>query len=1202
MVTTDTISWTDVLAEGGEGEVRLAAFRERFGHRPGYLHLAACAAFPPVLTFDLLAKLAQNFPQNHPAFRQGIMVIAADILLSHLCEPLGQGMYEMYEGPKQVLLAALRRHENYGEVYLDRLALFLDKYRQECAVSIPTPALAEVFRFTALSRIDPKQAAAEFLKAYENGAKNEVELMRKLGEEITPLSDQGYTAAHPFQIAMQLVAGIESFESGEMQDGIHLLKSILPNVSAENISDGIKTKVPEEIWNQLELPTQKTPPADFFPKGPRQIVQFLGVNLREKPDLYLLMQSRNSYALNEQGEIIGLNLCSNDLTDEQIQFVWELKSLQALNLGENRLKQVIIPASMPYLRFLNLSENPALDELLFEDGLPGLERLDLSECRLKELALPPGFEALHTLDVQRNQLKVVQIEGACPNLVFLDLSRNRISQLNLPSNLHKLELLYLQGGNQVDDVSDLSFASNLQTINLSGNAITDLTPLKHLLTRDLPFALNQNGNGVLLADCPVNRPPLEIIRQGIKSIADWFASEKQILKQVKILLVGEAKAGKTSILRRLKHDAFRFDEEQTDGIIIEDFDFGELPTFRMQRALHGTKAYFWDFGGQEIMGAIHQFFMTKRSVYLLILEARRDIGVDKKIRQWLRQIQAFAGQSPVIVIINKIDLNPAFGVDTVRLSEDYPQIKSFVTISCKTGEGIDTLKKVLAIHISEAELLTAQIDERWIAIKEDLQRFTREEYYIPHRKFRQICTVHGLHDEAGQIQVIRFLNDLGIVLHFDQLDLGEYFVLDPYWVTTGVYRIITSDTAARQKGQIGLDQLDYIVNQEKDKTWKYKLGGKREVIYSPFELRYLVDIMVQFKLSFYLEGRQKIFIPALLDRKIPPEAIEKFVATAKNLQLVYRYDYLPSSILPRLMVEMKKDIAVPWRTGVILKCRAHIEAEAMVTSSSNEIKIIVIGQRKQQMDYLSIIRYFLDKINDDFEVNTSLFIPLPNHDGHYVPHDNLLKMEKAGVRTYTDWELEKEFAVSELLYGIVPKYESQEMAAEMMPLLYDEEPILRKVKIFLASSSELADDRREFEIFISRENKKWIDKNVFLQLILWEDFIDAMSQSRLQDEYNKAARESDIFISLFATKVGPYTQEEFTEAFGQFEKTGRPLVYTYFKQVVTDTESMNIEDLKSLDNFKKQLKKLGHYPTVYRNTEDLLHQVSKQFDTVLDKI
>ena len=56
-----------------------------------------------------------------------------------------------------------------------------------------------------------------------------------------------------------------------------------------------------------------------------------------------------------------------------------------------------------------------------------------------------------------------------------------------------------------------------------------------------------------------------------------------------------------------------------------------------------------------------------------------------------------------------------------------------------------------------------------------------------------------------------------------------------------------------------------------------------------------------------------------------------------------------------------------------------------------------------------------------------------------------------------------------------------------------------------------------------------------------------MSATRLQDEYNKAIEQCDVFVSLFHTKVGKYTEEEFGKALVTFKANGKPLIYTYFK-------------------------------------------------------
>lgn len=158
--------------------------------------------------------------------------------------------------------------------------------------------------------------------------------------------------------------------------------------------------------------------------------------------------------------------------------------------------------------------------------------------------------------------------------------------------------------------------------------------------------------------------------------------------------------------------------------------------------------------------------------------------------------------------------------------------------------------------------------------------------------------------------------------------------------------------------------------------------------------------------------------------------------------------------------------------------------------------------------------------------------------------------------------------------------------------------MLRK-KLFLASSAELKEDRKEFEVFVNRKNKDWVDKGVFLELIVWEDFLDAVSQTRLQDEYNKAIKACDLFVMLFFTKVGLYTEEEFETAFGQFKATNKPFIFTYFKDAQVSIGSVDETALMSLLAFKKKLAALGHFYTTYKNTEGLLLHFSQQLDKLV---
>ena len=142
----------------------------------------------------------------------------------------------------------------------------------------------------------------------------------------------------------------------------------------------------------------------------------------------------------------------------------------------------------------------------------------------------------------------------------------------------------------------------------------------------------------------------------------------------------------------------------------------------------------------------------------------------------------------------------------------------------------------------------------------------------------------------------------------------------------------------------------------------------------------------------------------------------------------------------------------------------------------------------------------------------------------------------------------------------------------------------------------MEEDRKEFEIFINRKNKDWVSQGVFLELIVWEDFLDAVARTRLQDEYNQAIRECDIFVMLFWTKVGQYTEEEFETAFGQFQATQKPFIFTYFKDAPISTGSANKKALTSLWAFQEKLDALGHFYTVYKNGDDLKFKFNRQLD------
>ncbi|MCA9968524.1 MAG: GTP-binding protein, partial [Anaerolineales bacterium] len=145
--------------------------------------------------------------------------------------------------------------------------------------------------------------------------------------------------------------------------------------------------------------------------------------------------------------------------------------------------------------------------------------------------------------------------------------------------------------------------------------------------------------------------------------------------EAKLLLVGQGRVGKTSLLRRLTDGSFSNAESTTHGINVRSRQIS-LPNSEQSVRLN-----LWDFGGQEIMHNTHQFFLTRRSLYLVVLNSREDAHANR-LFYWLKLIGNIA-DAPIIVVINQIDQNPAFTLDERELRYHYPNIVAFARTNCE---------------------------------------------------------------------------------------------------------------------------------------------------------------------------------------------------------------------------------------------------------------------------------------------------------------------------------------------------------------------------------------------------------------------------------------------------------------------------------------------------------------------------------------
>ncbi len=684
-------------------------------------------------------------------------------------------------------------------------------------------------------------------------------------------------------------------------------------------------------------------------------------------DLYGNQLSTLPPEIGQLQNLIKLGLIKNQLSTLPPE-IGQLQNLMELDLRENQLST--LPPEIGQLRNLtqlDLTENQ-LSTLPPEIGqLQKLTQLDLSNHQLS--ALPPEIgqlQHLTKLDLRKNQLSALPPEiGQLRNLTQLDLTENQLSTLPPEiGQLRNLTHIYLRRNQLRTLPSEIGQLRKLVHLDLRDNKIPNLPP----------EILKQYFDGVQ-----------EIIAYYLKTLE----GEKK-LNEAKVILVGDGTVGKTSLVQRMLYRRFDAHQQQTDGIIIKRAKFTRNNT--------KLKANLWDFGGQEIMHATHQFFLTKRSLYLLVLDARQGDN-QGRIEYWLKLIHGFGGDSPVLIVINKIDQNN-LDINRRGLQEKYPAVLGFFRVSCRDNIGIQALMAQLRKHISELKHISDVLPESWFKIKQKLEKIDRD--YMPYGDYQNLCKKNGIPEPKEQKSLIGLLHDLGVVLNFqDDPRLKDTNVLNPEWVTQGIYKLLMG--LSRRDENKSLLDMRHIGN------W---LPADR---YPSSTHRFIKDMMLKFELCFSLGDEQRYLIPELLSKEQP----KLNPALKQNaLSFQYHYDVLPTSVMSRLIVKTHELSTQYWFSGVVLK---YQDNRALVISDPEEklMYIWISGYEQTRREFLAIIRQRFDAIHQSIKGIAP--VEKVEFEGVVLGYEELKIYEQEGENSLFIPQLRRHVDVGQLLDGFVDR-------------------------------------------------------------------------------------------------------------------------------------------------------------------------------------
>ncbi len=585
--------------------------------------------------------------------------------------------------------------------------------------------------------------------------------------------------------------------------------------------------------------------------------------------------------------------------------IGQLTELDSLNLTGNRL--TMLPPDilqMKALRAIYLHYNE-------------FTSLPLEVTRISKLA---------ALGMSGNHLKVLPSEiGQLRNLILLDVGDNELTLLPIElGKLKRLTFLYANKNKLTALPHEISQLKKLREIFLHENRNLGIPPDVLGVTRKQ----RQKKS-------PANA----------RAILDYYftkhSKEARPLNEVKMLMVGRGGAGKTSLVEQLMRGSFDKRQESTTGIALQDWTLacpgGDAVTVHV-----------WDFAGQVIAHATHQFFLSARSVYVLVLTARED-SQREDAEYWLRLIRAFGSEdgttSKVLVAMNKWDTAPV-RLDREALREKYPFIAGFVETDCETGLGIPQLKTKLAEIIGEDANVREKTGGAYFQVKETLRKRWHEQQtnYLDYPVFEEVCSEAGVTDKDRQKSITCNLHRLGLALNYgDDPRLRDTTVLNPHWVTDGIYLLLRE--APNERAELSLEAACRRLPNEE-----------------PRRVMFLIRLMQKYDLAFPLKEDEMLWLvpQALADSQ--PVLGEEWQGEATRLR--WTYAALPEGLVPRFITRTHTlSEGLPrWLNGTLLElgqARAVVRADV----TDRRITATILGPEPDRQQLAGTIQREMRDLN-----------------------------------------------------------------------------------------------------------------------------------------------------------------------------------------------------------------------------------------------
>jgi internalin A len=741
---------------------------------------------------------------------------------------------------------------------------------------------------------------------------------------------------------------------------------------------------------------------------------------KEIYDLDLRIDNKSDLGiLSQLPKLSHLSLIGNNLVNTKS--LSKITSLFSLDLSFNRLVDISDLSHLTNLVELRLNKNK-LSNISSLSNLTNLSILNLSENNISSIRALSVSKNLSILYLNGNQISNLRPLYNLEKLIELDLTKNKISDISALSNLDNLINLGV-GLNFINDFSELSKLSSLKNLDLRRNHInnprdiTELHNIEKIFFEDretftsyrhgFDFGLNLFGN-------PLEKGIIDVIKSGGKDSLNKYLDAKdrsQVrIPEAKMVLLGEPRAGKTTLQKYLMGLQIDENEESTPDIQISSWKPFELDSNAQNKDI---KINLWDFGGQEIQYSLHKLFMTEDTLYIIVLDSTKDQSPLK----YLKFLENYAPNSPFIIINNYGDAptSNSLKIDENYLRENYngkdgmPVLKAiFNRVSILKAAKLDpSFRKIMdevEVTIKNELLnlknLNKEFPKEYQLVKSAIeQEYSKpDKHYITMSYYRELCkSLKITDDEDLRTAILGYLNEIGVLRYFKDSPITDKHILNPKWLIDGAYSLIIDEETANNFGVLSKSQARNILKRSK-KGFKFEEE----------ESEFIFKTMKFYGLLHSDENEQKVYIP-LRFKSLQPTTLLDFYENGKHFAFEFKSD-IPEEIISNLIVKHFEEIPQHyyWSKGAVFE---NNRVRILVKVEDRNIHFYIQGQYHQS--YFEILRRTLRKSLErlpglgyeeivEFELNGKkirvvyeyLLNVLTDKLGHYYDHATKTKIDE----------------------------------------------------------------------------------------------------------------------------------------------------------------------------------------------------------------